>query len=297
MQVLLSRKVIARDTVKGALNAHARSRQAAGYRCSQCGFVAFRALEHCPICGKWNWPFDARAGSPARPSFDSWPARIARFLHHAAIHQPRASSAPMLSLATLVLVFGGYVALDRMCQADPACRAPNLPSASAIIGDLRTPADLASPLVSLPGDPALPLLPLELPAYPFHALDEEQLAADSAVGPSVDQPADRAIASAAPAGVRHANAARAPSTMVAARPCKAHAAPGCARAHAAPIRTAELRNRPSVTHPAPPMIRPVDARPEPARPAPAHPEPARPEPARQQQASNGMHATRLYHGH
>ncbi|KWE82885.1 hypothetical protein [Burkholderia ubonensis] len=288
MQVLLSRKVIARDTLKGALNAHARSRQAAGYRCSQCGFVAFRALEHCPVCGKWNWPFDARAGGPARPSFDSWPARIARFLHHAAIHQPRASSAPMLSLATLVLVFGGYVALDRMCQADPACRAPNLPSASAIIGDLRTPADLASPLVSLPGDPAL--LPLPLSAYPFHALDEEQLAADaadSAVGPSVDQPADRTIASAAPAGVRHASAARAPGTMVAARPCKAHAAPGCARAHAAPIRTAELRNRPSVTHPAPPMIRPVDARPEPARP----------EPARQQQASNGMHATHLYHGH
>ncbi|WP_198390397.1 hypothetical protein [Burkholderia ubonensis] len=218
--------------------------------------------------------------------------RIARFLHHVAIHQPRASSAPMLSLATLVLVFGGYVALDRMCQADPACRAPNVPSASAIIGDLRTPADLALPLVSLPGDPALPLLPLELPAYPFHALDEEQLAADSAVGPSVDQPADRTIASAAPAGVRHANAARAPGTMVAARPCKVHAAPGCARAHAAPIRTAELRNRPSVTHPAPPMIRPVDARPEPARP-----EPARQQQARQQQASNGMHATRLYHGH
>ncbi|KWC47424.1 hypothetical protein WL51_26960 [Burkholderia ubonensis] len=284
MQVLLSRKVIARDTLKGALNAHARSRQAAGYRCSQCGFVAFRALEHCPVCGKWNWPFDARAGGPARPSFDSWPARIARFLHHVAIHQPRASSAPMLSLATLVLVFGGYVALDRMCQADPACRAPNLPSASAIVGDLRTPADLASPLVSLPGDP---VLPLELPAYPFHALDEEQLVADAAVGPSVDQPADRTIASAAPAGVRHASAARAPGTTVAARPCKAHAAPGCARAHAAPIRTAELRNRPSVTHPAPPMIRPVDARPEPARP----------EPARQQQASNGMHATRLYHGH
>ncbi|KVZ46854.1 hypothetical protein [Burkholderia ubonensis] len=284
MQVLLSRKVIARDTVKGALNAHARSRQAAGYRCSQCGFVAFRALEHCPVCGKWNWPFDARAGGPARPSFDSWPARIARFLHHVAIHQPRASSAPMLSLATLVLVFGGYVALDRMCQADPACRAPNLPSASAIIGDLRTPADLASPLVSLPGDP---VLPLELPAYPFHALDEAQLAADAAVGPSVDRPADRTIASAAPAGVRHASAARAPGTMVAARPCKAHAAPGCARAHAAPIRTAELRNRPSVTHHEPPMIRPVDARPEPARP----------EPARQQQASNGMHATRLYHGH
>ncbi|AOK20396.1 hypothetical protein WT26_32080 [Burkholderia cepacia] len=284
MQVLLSRKVIARDTLKGALNAHARSRQAAGYRCSQCGFVAFRALEHCPVCGKWNWPFDARAGGPARPSFDSWPARIARFLHHAAIHQPRASSAPMLSLATLVLVFGGYVALDRMCQADPACRAPNLPSASAIIGDLRTPADLASPLVSLPGDP---VLPLELPAYPFHALDEEQLVADAAVGPSVDQPADRTIASAAPAGMRHASAARAPGTTVAARPCKAHAAPGCARAHAAPIRTAELRNRPSVTHPAPPMIRPVDARPEPARQ----------QQARQQQASNGMHATRLYHGH
>ncbi|KWC29524.1 hypothetical protein WL48_24795 [Burkholderia ubonensis] len=289
MQVLLSRKVIARDTVKGALNAHARSRQAAGYRCSQCGFVAFRALEHCPVCGKWNWPFDARAGGPARPSFDSWPARIARFLHHVAIHQPRASSAPMLSLATLVLVFGGYVALDRMCQADPACRAPNLPSASAIIGDLRTPADLASPLVSLPGDP---VLPLELPAYPFHALDEAQLAADAAVGPSVDRPADRTIASAAPAGVRHASAARAPGTTVAARPCKAHAAPGCARAHAAPIRTAELRNRPSVTHHEPPMIRPVDARPEPARP-----EPARQQQARQQQASNGMHATRLYHGH
>ncbi|KVO45072.1 hypothetical protein [Burkholderia ubonensis] len=289
MQVLLSRKVIARDTLKGALNAHARSRQAAGYRCSQCGFVAFRALEHCPVCGKWNWPFDARAGGPARPSFDSWPARIARFLHHVAIHQPRASSAPMLSLATLVLVFGGYVALDRMCQADPACRAPNLPSASAIIGDLRTPADLASPLVSLPGDP---VLPLELPAYPFHALDEAQLAADAAVGPSVDRPADRTIASAAPAGVRHASAARAPGTMVAARPCKAHAAPGCARAHTAPIRTAELRNRPSVTHHEPPMIRPVDARPEPARP-----EPARQQQARQQQASNGMHATRLYHGH
>ncbi|KWK75255.1 hypothetical protein WM16_01220 [Burkholderia ubonensis] len=285
MQVLLNRKVIARDTLKGALNAHARSRQAACYRCSQCGFVAFRALEHCPVCGKWNWPFDAHAGGPAQRSFDAWPARIARFLHHVVIHQPRASSAPMLSLATLVLVFGGYVAFDRMCQADPACRAPDLPGASAIIGDLRTPADLASPLLSLPGDPALPMLPLA--AYPFHALDEEQLAADAAVGPSVDRHANRTIASAAPAGVRHASAARAPGTMVAARPCKAHAAPGCARAHAAPIRTAELRNRPSATHHAPaPPIRPVDA----------HPEPARPEPARQQQASNGMHATQLYHG-
>ncbi|OMG69536.1 hypothetical protein [Burkholderia ubonensis] len=273
MQVLLSRKVIARDTLTGALNAHARSRQAAGYRCSQCGFVAFRALEHCPVCGKWNWPFDARAGSPARPSFDSWPARIARFLHHVAIHQPRASSAPMLSLVTLVLVFGGYVALDKMCQADPVCRAPNLPGAPVIIGDLRTPADLAPP----PGDPALPMLPL--PTNPFHSFDEAQLAADAPAGPSVDQPAGRAIAGAAPAGVRHASVAHAPGTMVAARPCKARAAPGCVRAHAAPIRTAELRNRPSPTHHAQPIRR-----------VGAHPEPA------QRQASNETDAGRLYRG-
>ncbi|WP_431824483.1 hypothetical protein [Burkholderia sp. F1] len=269
MRVLPNRKVIARDTLTGALNAHARSRQAPCYRCRQCGFVAFRALEHCPVCGMWNWPFDARAGSPARTPFDSWPARIARFLHHVAIHQPRASSAPMLSLVTLVLVFGGYVALDKMCQTDPVCRAPDLSGATAIIGGLRAPADLVTP----PDDPALPLPPQ--PAYPFHSLDEAELAADAAVGPGGDQHAAPTIA-----GAQHASAARTPGTMIAARTCAARAAPGCARAHAAPIRTAELWNRPSPTHHAHP-IRRVGARPEPV----------------QRQASNGMDVARLYRGH
>ncbi|PCE32455.1 hypothetical protein [Burkholderia ubonensis] len=273
MRVLLNRKVIARDTLTGALNAHARSRQAACYRCRECGFVAFRALEHCPVCGMRNWPFDARAVSPARPPFDSWPMRIARSLHHAAIHQPRASSAPLLSLVTLVLVFGGYVAFDKMCQADPVCRAPDLPSATVIIGGLRAPAERVTP----PGDPALPMPP---PAYPFYSLDEEQLAANTESGPSAGQAVDRTIASAAPADAQHPTTARAPDAMVAARPCTARAAPGCAGAHAAPIRTAELRNRPFPTHHTH-GIRRVGARPEPGR---------RP-------ASNEMDLARLYRGH
>ncbi|TCW77454.1 hypothetical protein C5O80_34350 [Burkholderia sp. SRS-46] len=280
MHVLPNRKTAARDTLKGVLTAHARSRHAVCCRCTQCGFIAFRALEHCPACGRWNWPFEplaeqpgrAHAGRPARP-VDAWDARLARFFHHVAVDQPRASTAPMLSLVTLFLLFGGYVALDRICRIDPVCRAQSVSASTAIAGDLHAQAELATQ----PAD--LPVLPP--PVYPFHAIDPPRLAAGEGGGPSADQFADRTIEDAAPAHAQNATAARAPGSTLAARPCTLRGNSGCARMHTAALRTAEPRSRHDAARHAQTTIRRVSTHDRPARRA----------------GSDSFEVARLYRGH
>ncbi|AXF22691.1 hypothetical protein CUJ89_19430 [Burkholderia pyrrocinia] len=194
MRILLNRKIVARDTLTGVLNAHARSRHTACCRCTQCGFVAFRALEHCPACGRWNWPFEPirRAPDDTRAthtvqSFFTWSSRVARTLRNAAFRRPRASSAPIMSILTLVLLVGGYVTVDRTCKADPVCRGSNTSGAAAI-----------ESVVHASNDPVLPVLPA--PVYPFHSTDGTQLAANQQHGgPSAIEPASpMPVARAAP---------------------------------------------------------------------------------------------------
>ncbi|MGZ2746733.1 hypothetical protein [Burkholderia stagnalis] len=286
MQVLPNRKIVARDTLTGVLSAHARSRHIACCRCTQCGFIAFRALEHCPACGRWNGPFEplaeqpgrARGGHPVRP-VDAWDARVARFFHHVAVNQPRASTAPMLSLVTLFLLFGGYVGLDRMCRLDPVCRAQDMAGAPTIAGDLRAQAELAAQS----GD--LPVLPP--PVYPFHAIAPPRVAAGAGGGPGADQLAARTNEDAppvrTPVPAQNAIAARVPGNTLAAPPCTLRNESGCARMHTAALRTAELRNRRDMApaRHAQTTIRRVSAHPEPAR----------------RSGSHGIELARLYRGH
>lgn len=171
MRVLLNRNIRARDAWRAVLNARVESRPDTACRCRECGFMALRALEHCPVCGQWDWPFDPVRRTPrhapamhARRSFHAWPSRIARRLRDAASRQPSASSAPILSILTLVLLVGGYVMVDRTCKTNPVCRAPGAPSASATD---------AHPLAA--NDPVLPVVPA--PVYPFHSTDGTQQAA------------------------------------------------------------------------------------------------------------------------
>ncbi|HIH2747722.1 hypothetical protein L3V59_26210 [Burkholderia aenigmatica] len=171
MRVLTNRTSRARDDWRAILNARADTRRTAGCRCRACGFVAFRALEHCPVCGRRNWPFDpVRQASDdthathAAHSFHTWSSRVARALRNAAFRRPRASSAPILSILTLVLLVGGYVTVDRTCKADPVCRGSNGSGATA--GDAGLYAST---------DPVLPVLPA--PVYPFHSTDGTQVAA------------------------------------------------------------------------------------------------------------------------
>ncbi|WP_407972007.1 hypothetical protein ACJ51O_30660 [Burkholderia pyrrocinia] len=186
MRVLPIRNIRARDAWRAVLNTRAESRHTACCRCRACGFVAFRALEHCPVCGRWNWPFDPirRASDDAHAtraprSFHTWSSRVARTLRNAAFRQPRASSAPILSILTLMLLVGGYVTADRTCKADPVCRGSDPPAASAAESGLH-----ASP------DPVLPVLPV--PVYPFHSTDGTQLAANpQRDGPSAGEPVNR----------------------------------------------------------------------------------------------------------
>ncbi|WP_423762340.1 hypothetical protein [Burkholderia sp. NLJ2] len=194
MRVLPNRNVRAHDAWRAVLITRAESRHAACCRCRECGFVAFRALEHCPVCGQWNWPFDPirRASDDALAthvpqSFHTWSSRVARTLRNAAFRQPRASSAPVLSILTLVLLVGGYVMVDRTCKADPVCRDSGTPAASA-----------TEPALHASTDPVLPVLPV--PVYPFHSTDGTQLAADPQHGaPSAGEPANRMpVAQAAP---------------------------------------------------------------------------------------------------
>ncbi|MBZ5795520.1 hypothetical protein K8353_35895 [Burkholderia contaminans] len=194
MRVLPNRTIRARDDWRAILSARADARRTAGCRCRECGFVAFRALEHCPVCGQRNWPFDPvrRASDDthathAAPSFHTWSSRIARTLRNAAFRRPRASSAPILSILTLVLLVGGYVTVDRTCKADPVCRGSDVSGATA--------SD-AGPYAS--NDPVLPVLPA--PAYPFHSTDGTQVAAARPGSPDVGESAGRtAVARAAPA--------------------------------------------------------------------------------------------------
>ncbi|MDS0845723.1 hypothetical protein [Burkholderia cenocepacia] len=172
MRVLPNRSVRARDAWRAVLNARAESRHATCCRCRECGFVAFRALEHCPVCGRWNWPFepirhtpaDARAVHAPR-SFHTWSSRVARALRNAAFQRPRASSAPLLSILTLVLLVGGYVMVDQTCKADPVCRGSAAPAAVA-----------TETMLQASNDPLLPVVPA--PVYPFHSPDQTRVAAN-----------------------------------------------------------------------------------------------------------------------
>ncbi|MBN3746136.1 hypothetical protein G3N96_11930 [Burkholderia sp. Se-20373] len=194
MRVLLNRTIRTRDDWRAILNARAQARRTASFRCRECGFVAFRALEHCPDCGRRNRPFDsisrAPDATPAPPAAHTWTSRITRALRNAAVQQPRASTAPILSILTLVLLVGGYVVVDRTCKADPACRGSN---------DSRAMASDAAPYAS--NDPVLPVLPA--PVYPFHSTDGTPAAVARPGSPGAETaraPAGRtAVARAAPA--------------------------------------------------------------------------------------------------
>lgn len=154
------------------LNTRAESRHATRYRCRECGFVAPRALERCHACGQWDWPFDPirHTTDPARVAYapravGSRSSRVAHALRDASFRRPSASSAPILSLLTLVLMVGGYVMVDRTCRADPVCRGSGTPAAAA--------TGSALPAAN---EPVLPVLPT--PVFPFHSLDgTPQLAA------------------------------------------------------------------------------------------------------------------------
>ncbi|MET3822741.1 hypothetical protein ACVK00_001539 [Burkholderia sp. PvR073] len=181
MQVLPNRKVRTRDTLRGALNLRAEPHGAVSQRCRECGFLAFRASEQCPVCGVGDWPFtplrdrrgDAQAGQ-ATPPHDTpppvpaWSSRVAAAVRSAAIRRPRASSAPLMSILTVVLMVGGYVTFDRTCRADPVCRGPSTPDAATIDASAHG-ADA----------PTLPVLPA--PVYAFHRPDDTPAAAETRV--------------------------------------------------------------------------------------------------------------------
>jgi len=177
MQVLLNRNVRPRDTLRGALNLRAEPHGAVSQRCRECGFLAFRASERCPVCGVGDWPFtplrdrrgDAQAGQAAPPPdtqrpVPAWSSRVAAAVRSAAIRRPRPSSAPLLSILTLVLMVGGYVTFDRTCRADPVCRGPAAPGATTIDAGAHG-ADA----------PTLPVVPV--PVYAFHRADDKPAAA------------------------------------------------------------------------------------------------------------------------
>ncbi|WP_396332129.1 ATP-dependent serine protease [Burkholderia anthina] len=214
MQVLPNRKVRARDTVRGALNLRAEPRDAVSQRCRHCGFMAFRARERCPVCGESGWPFDPLRertdGAPAehvshagRPA-PTWSSRVAAAVRSAAFKRPRASSAPLLSILTLVLLVGGYVTFDRMCRTDAVCRGPGSSGATTIDASVQA-ADA----------PTLPVVPA--PVYATHPDDGTQVAAnpppDSGTGTgrhaattlARDAPAVRQPGSAHAGGIRVAD--------------------------------------------------------------------------------------------
>ncbi|WP_322084217.1 hypothetical protein [Burkholderia sp. BCC1972] len=172
MRVLPNRNIRTRDAWRAVLNARAESRHPTRCRCRECGFVAPRALERCPACGQWDWPFDPirHTRAPAHAAYApragrSRSSRVAHSLRDAAFRRPSASSAPILSLLTLVLMVGGYVLVDRTCRADPACRGAGTPAAAA--------TESGPPAAN---EPVLPVLPT--PVFPFHSPDgTPQLAA------------------------------------------------------------------------------------------------------------------------
>jgi len=178
MQVLPNRKVRARDTLRGALNLRVAPHDAVSQRCRQCGFMAFRSREQCPVCGLGNWPFEpladrshdaqpataAHAAHPAQP-VPTWSSRVAAAVRGAALRRPRPSSAPLLSILTLVMMVGGYVTFDRMCRSDPVCRGQGAPGTATIDADAHA-SDA----------PTLPVVPV--PVYAFHSDDGSRAATD-----------------------------------------------------------------------------------------------------------------------
>ncbi|KVV43872.1 ATP-dependent serine protease [Burkholderia territorii] len=191
MQVLPNRKVRPRDTLRGALKLRAEPRDTVSQRCRQCGFMAFRASEQCPVCGLGGWPFaplrQARDEAPvahAAPPHEAqpvptWSSRVAAAVRGAAVQRPRASSAPLLSILTLVMLVGGYVTYDRTCRADPACRGPGVP---------RTVMADASPHSAAPPTTALPVAPA--PVQAFHPAERPAVDTDRLAHADVDADAD-----------------------------------------------------------------------------------------------------------
>ncbi|KAG8150708.1 helicase [Burkholderia catarinensis] len=87
---------------------------------------------------------------------------------------------------TLVLLVGGYVMVDRTCNADPVCRGSDASGATAIDAGLHA-----------SDDPVLPVLPA--PVYPFHSTDGTPMAAARRDGPDAGESAGlMAVAQAAP---------------------------------------------------------------------------------------------------
>ncbi|WP_322023719.1 ATP-dependent serine protease [Burkholderia sp. BCC1977] len=193
MQVLPNRTVRTRDTLRGALNLRAEPRDAVRQRCRHCGFMALRAAEQCPVCGLGDRPFaplreprdrseqdDDVHPAQAAPRHDAppvptWSSRVAAAVRSAAVRQPRASSAPLLSILTLVLLVGGYVTFDRTCRADPVCHGQGAPGPAAADAGLHA-ADA----------PTLPVAPA--PAYAFHPAD--RAAVDTARLADAGQPSE-----------------------------------------------------------------------------------------------------------
>ncbi|HDR8856310.1 TPA: ATP-dependent serine protease [Burkholderia territorii] len=216
MQVLPNRKIRPRDTLRGALNLRAEPRDTVSQRCRQCGFMAFRASEQCPVCGLGGWPFaplrqarDEAPATQAAPPHDAqpvptWSSRVAAAVRSAAVQRPRASSAPLLSILTLVMLVGGYVTYDRTCRADPACRGPGAP---------RTVTAEASPPSAAPLTTTLPVGPA--PVQAFHPAERAAVDTDRLADADVDTATDRPTTAAqrGNAGTPRHAAARSTTTL------------------------------------------------------------------------------------
>ncbi|MDN8002236.1 hypothetical protein QZM96_03970 [Burkholderia multivorans] len=241
MRILPNRTLHARDTLRGVTQARAAGRRNVVCRCRQCGFVAFHPLQRCPACGRQSWPFEplhARAGANAYQAVDAapscrierWAARIAAALRAAAFRRPRASTAPLLSILTLVLLVGGYVLSDRMCKADPACRAPDARDTGARAAHLLA---QASDDTAAAAEPALPVLPV--PVYPFHTGDATQLASDPR---RAARSVDAGVQSSPPAAAQVAQSVAPNRASADMRGCASRSASGCARTAPPSVRTA-----------------------------------------------------------
>ncbi|KUY52040.1 hypothetical protein [Burkholderia sp. RF2-non_BP3] len=212
MQVLPNRKVRTRDTLRGALNLRAEPRAAVSQRCRQCGFMAFRASEQCPVCGLGGWPFaplhqssdDAPAAQATPPHevqpVPTWSSRVAAAVRGAAVQRPSASSAPLLSILTLVMLVGGYVTYDRTCRADPVCRGPGASRPVTAYASLH-----AADAPTLPVGPAP--APAAAPVQAFHPAERAAVDTARLADANVDTDADRSSKAAQPGNAgtpRHA---------------------------------------------------------------------------------------------
>jgi hypothetical protein len=242
MRVLPNRAVRAREAWRAMLHARADAHRPACRRCRACGFVAYRALERCPACGRWNGPFepvrrtrdDAHA-APVAQRFDTWPSRVARALRNTAFRQPHASSAPILSILTLVLLVGGYVMVDRRCKADPVCRGSNVSGA--------TPVE-AGPHAS--NDPVPPVLPASV--HPSHSPDGSQMAKARSSSPAVGEPAGRMVVAQIAPSIHAPDRARADTVRLADWKGNRHSAHRSHVRHRASMHTRHARRGGAVSH-------------------------------------------------